>query len=84
MRLLIVLLLAGCSSLTPLEKEERDYDRAIDAEKWFECKKIYRDIGKPTFSRHRHQKGRTHRPDEVKEDLWDNNCGPILKRIGWD
>ena len=84
MRFLILLVLFGCTTLSESEMAERDYDRSVEAEKWEECKRVYRNHSRPTVSRHRHQRGTSHRPHEVKQDMWDNNCYVILKRMGWD
>ena len=84
MRFLILLILFGCADLSESELADREYDRAIEKEKWEECKQVYKSRGKPTISRHSHQRGNTHRPDEVRQDMWDNNCYVILKRMGWD
>ena len=66
-------------------REAREYKNAEDAERWRLCSMIYDYYGKPTHSTHAHIRGRKHRPDQVRDDLMQNECRSILKQSGlWD
>jgi len=81
MKFSILLLLVGC---TTMSVEDREYLNAENAHRWEVCKQIYDRSGVYTMSRHSHQAGRTHRPFEIKDDLFDNGCAAILRRMGWE
>ena len=66
----------GCAEPSPYEREGRI---AIDNENWETCKLVYRNELVATVSTHTHLKGRLHRPDQVKDDLFDNHCRFILR-----
>lgn len=73
-----LLLLIGC---TATDEVDREYEDAINAEKWEACKQIYAKYSIPTVSYHEHRRGRPHRPYEVEEDLRVNSCNLLLGDI---
>jgi hypothetical protein len=75
MRVLLLLLLAGCATVD----EDTEYRDAENANKWAECQRIYRDLGAPTVSHHHHQRGRSHKSWEIREDLVLNQCSTLVR-----
>jgi uncharacterized protein YceK len=70
----LLILLAGCATVT---QEERD-QLAYDQENWAACKARYAEFGRPTVSQHRHQPGIRHTKWDTLDDLALNYCRQIL------
>ncbi len=83
MILLFCFCLSACAPLTEQEKFDRAYRHAEDEQKWEACKMVYKANRQPTYSRHTHQRGRKHRPHEVRDDLLDNACDIALRGVSW-
>lgn len=84
--LLLFTLMLGCATpMTEAQLEEREYERAERAEMWRLCEQVYQQAGKPVYSEHSHSKSEPHRPWQITDDLWKNNCHTILKKMGlWE
>lgn len=73
------LVLVGCAPLTETERFQREYDHAVNEERWAECQRIYKNARVPTVSDHAHIAGWPHKPWQVRDDLLLNNCDSLLK-----
>jgi hypothetical protein len=90
MKILMLLLMAGCTT-TPLTEEqeiEREYQFEQEYQEWIMCRKVYDKVNTPWFShwhmtaRVKNGKARPRRWD-IRNDLFINNCDYILRRIGY-
>ena len=80
MRLVVPLLLFGCTSMTP---EEAEYRNGEDMVMWEMCQDAYEYLGRATVSTHSHRRGERHDPFEVRQDLKLNRCRRLLKDV-WE
>ena len=74
-RLLLVFILLGCTPITPDKLADREYRRNEDALMWDACQRAHTRAMK---SMHSHDRGRRHRPEDIRSDLTLNHCKRIL------
>ena len=72
-----VFMTAGCTTLTPTQKWERD---TIANQNWVNCETALKENGVVWIARHSHQSHRPHRIHEIHEDLIDAQCRRRLGR----
>ena len=77
MKLFILLFLAGCTPMTELEREQREWRRAIDLGNWELCEKVYDRSGEIMWHvGHIHRRGESaqSRAFSLRSDLATNKC----------
>lgn len=89
MRLLLLLLIAGCTPLTEQQRWEREYEHRLTFEKWQFCRKAYSQNNIIWFSsfsidERRIARGRMPNRFDMKYDMTVNGCGPLLRANGYD
>lgn len=79
MKVLLVLLpmLVSCAN-DKITDDEREWREAMDRENWHNCRAAYARHNVFTVSTHTHGRHRTHKANEIKDDLRKNNCKVVL------
>jgi len=79
MRVILVLLpmFVSCAN-DKITDDEREWRAAMDRENWYNCSAAYARQNVFTVSTHTHDRHRTHKAHEIKDDLRTNNCKVVL------